>query len=736
MPLSERICQLAQKFSSESGSEKVAGTAAEKEGVGQDVTTKCELSPFESTCSGVAWSTANPISVLSKERQGVNPVKVKPELFGSNILDGRPLPTNAWWQNLVLNHGDNTIVGMPYLLRSPQEALVVCAPTPLIEENHVCSVWHDDWKFVFAPGTRRQVVGYDPLSVTLEYRLSDQVVAHVPAVRGAAFVTVVFERPEKLVLSTVHAVMEIDGGYGKGTALVRLNNGATWLVCCEQETELVQDGISSIVSQDALQGSVRLALVSSESSPVENEQCAVEALLQARGVVPIGGKVDIQVNDCGTEARFKFSWKTRSNDARQQLSPLMCTMPHHVMAMDAGATDHQWVDSVASYWTSRGRTRAVQSAEWQWVEQLEPLGFSGQTPLSIEARKHLGALVPADAQGLTDDPSTLPQDPYFFGKALARAMRIALIADEIGDLASCDVALSRAKQWLQPWLDGTNTDCLLWDTEWQGFCSKAGLADSTADFGQGIYNDHHFHYGYFVYAAAALAKLAPEWVEERREILDIFARDYCNTAPNVDRSFPLMRCFDYFDGHSYASGLYEFGDSRNQESTSEAINAYYAAYLYAQVTGRQEIARYVQAILQLEARTSRIYWHLDDLTSDIYPEEYAKSKAVVGILWSTKADYTTFFGDNPEFIYGIQFLPYTPASALLLKREWVADIWPRFMEKVANDSKTDSWREIIHLAYAVVDKEQTAEWNKEIGEHDDGNSASNSYYWIATAPVN
>ncbi|KAJ2590364.1 hypothetical protein IWW49_002053 [Coemansia sp. RSA 1797] len=27
----------------------------------------------------------------------------------------------------------------------------------------------------------------------------------------------------------------------------------------------------------------------------------------------------------------------------------------------------------------------------------------------------------------------------------------------------------------------------------------------------GLYNDHHFCYGYFVYAAAVLAKLHPEW---------------------------------------------------------------------------------------------------------------------------------------------------------------------------------------------------------------------------------
>jgi endoglucanase Acf2 len=33
-----------------------------------------------------------------------------------------------------------------------------------------------------------------------------------------------------------------------------------------------------------------------------------------------------------------------------------------------------------------------------------------------------------------------------------------------------------------------------------------------ADFGNGQYNDHHFHYGYFAYAAAALGRKDKAWL--------------------------------------------------------------------------------------------------------------------------------------------------------------------------------------------------------------------------------
>lgn len=37
-----------------------------------------------------------------------------------------------------------------------------------------------------------------------------------------------------------------------------------------------------------------------------------------------------------------------------------------------------------------------------------------------------------------------------------------------------------------------------------------------ADFGNGQYNDHHFHYGYFAYAAAALGRKDKAWLAAQK----------------------------------------------------------------------------------------------------------------------------------------------------------------------------------------------------------------------------
>ena len=42
--------------------------------------------------------------------------------------------------------------------------------------------------------------------------------------------------------------------------------------------------------------------------------------------------------------------------------------------------------------------------------------------------------------------------------------------------------------------------------------------------------------------------------------------------------FPLARHKDFFDGHSWASGLFQQANGKGQESSSEATNAYYGTH--------------------------------------------------------------------------------------------------------------------------------------------------------------
>ena len=59
---------------------------------------------------------------------------------------------------------------------------------------------------------------------------------------------------------------------------------------------------------------------------------------------------------------------------------------------------------------------------------------------------------------------------------------------------------------LELWLEARNGDPLVYDATYGGLVTEKGLYDHDADFGNGYYNDHHFHYGYLLHAAAVAVK--------------------------------------------------------------------------------------------------------------------------------------------------------------------------------------------------------------------------------------
>lgn len=81
------------------------------------------------------------------------------------------------------------------------------------------------------------------------------------------------------------------------------------------------------------------------------------------------------------------------------------------------------------------------------------------------------------------------------------------------------------------------------------------------DFGNTYYNDHHFHYGYFVYAASVIGHLDPGWIPENKDYVNNLLRDYGNPSAK-DPYYPAQRMFDWYHGHSWAHGLFETWDGK------------------------------------------------------------------------------------------------------------------------------------------------------------------------------
>lgn len=352
---------------------------------------------------------------------------------------------------------------------------------------------------------------------------------------------------------------------------------------------------------------------------------------------------------------------------------LMYAMQHHL----------PWLQSPsypgATIPTLRGQMKAVLGSTWTLSIPLPTVSWNNVNPI---ASNRVSAITTA----LATDKNFVPtvSDPYFGGKQLAKAARLALIADQLGDTTSRNLLLNNLKPVINAYLTGAS---LRYDTAWGGIVSTPGLSNQDADFGNGRYNDHHFHYGYAIYAVAVIAKYDSAWGVAYTQRINDLVRDIMNPS-TADPYFTPMRNWDWFEGHSWAAGNFEFGDNRNLESTSEAVNAWYGVYLWGSQIGNTQIRDLARVLLAQELVTAQKYWQIKQADT-IYPAPF-KNNGVVGILWSNKVDYATWFGGQAEYIHGIQMIPINPVSELLIPDAWIAETWPAILNPLW--TRTSVWR--------------------------------------------
>jgi endo-1,3(4)-beta-glucanase len=154
---------------------------------------------------------------------------------------------------------------------------------------------------------------------------------------------------------------------------------------------------------------------------------------------------------------------------------------------------------------------------------------------------------------------------------------------------------------------------LAYDLQWGGIVTTAGLTDTgcmgATDFGGACYNDHHYHYGYYVVAAAIAAKILPAYRTDASftAFVDSLIRDTTNPS-RQDMHFPRFRSFDWFDLHSWSRGVTPSADGKDQESTSEEVNLLYGIHLWGGVISRPSLKRLGTVMLSLAAASIREFF--------------------------------------------------------------------------------------------------------------------------------
>ena len=151
-------------------------------------------------------------------------------------------------------------------------------------------------------------------------------------------------------------------------------------------------------------------------------------------------------------------------------------------------------------------------------------------------------------ESLTLDP---PKDTYWEGKQLGTLTTLAGVAEALSDTPRQTEAIKTIRHRLERWLTFAgeqDAEYFYYDTSWG---TLIGTPPSYGSDDQ--INDHHFHYGYFIRAAAEVARFDPDWAAEWGPRVELLIRDVASIVPN-DPLFPRLRHFDPYAGHSWASG--------------------------------------------------------------------------------------------------------------------------------------------------------------------------------------
>lgn len=324
------------------------------------------------------------------------------------------------------------------------------------------------------------------------------------------------------------------------------------------------------------------------------------------------------------------------------------------------------------------------------------------------------------------DPFSGATDTYWTGKALSRLAQLVPLAEQAGETATRDKLLGLMKGRLQEWFTVGGPSEFSYDPNWRTLTGYPASYGSDTEL-----NDHHFHYSYYVFAAAVVAQYDPAWAADSAwgGMVKTLVRDAANPS-RTDSAFPFLRGFDVYAGHSWASGHQGFAAGNNQESSSESTNLSAGLILWGSATGDTALRDLGTYLLTTESDAIAQYWF--DADQEVFPSSFGHDTA--GMVWGSGVAYATWWTANPEEIHGINVLPVTGGSLHLGAHKAAIRRNMTELER-ENGGPAVEWRDILWEFQSLADPAAAkAKWDSGHSGYtpEQGESKAHTYHWITT----
>ncbi|MDD5102031.1 MAG: glycosyl hydrolase [Endomicrobiaceae bacterium] len=389
-----------------------------------------------------------------------------------------------------------------------------------------------------------------------------------------------------------------------------------------------------------------------------------------------------------TNFNFTINRKRTSSEFNSS-DTLFTLMPHQYKNLSSQVS---YVDN-KTFDTLRGKLKLVAGNKF-----ATKTNFYGALPffqydIPTNVKTQLQAYLATDKDV---DMSSIPVDTYHGAKVIARLANLLPIADNLNDQTSKTQIIIKLRNELANWFTYSVTESdkyFSYDSTW------GGLIGIAASYGSQNYADHHFHYGYFIYASAILAMYDETFSKDYGGMVELLIKDIANTNRS-DSNFPYMRSFDFYESHSWANGMGGADDRGiDQESSSEAMNAWSAIYLWGIATNNDDYKKLGIYLYSNENEAIKEYYFDIDTDKNILKSPYNHNS--IGILWGGLINYTLHFTpQNPQTIKGIQILPLTPSMTYLAyDKDYLSDFYNESVSETGSlpEQWYDIWARLLSL---------------------------------------
>ncbi len=651
-----------------------------------------------------------------------------------------PIPSNGWWQSILVKQLSDGIVSLPFRLQYTSRGLSIMNPGAGFVNHDQTTVITEGKPDLYlaveninVPQMVARVCEYGDWSVTAVLSDDDTAKMKTTFVKGAPYIfnefgddctpyiflngisTRIFDDGNNSILIsdndsifTDHVGLEISNTDAAGFTYVR------WYGIFSPEGSVFKRVADKIIIQMAgRENYLSLATLTADNDLYYFYQHAYAFVKDT--------KVNYNCDDASAFVTTTFKVTTQVKRSGFSADTLMCLFPHQWKSTAVSLTGLDYSSIRGRLKVHEGNSFATQNIFPGIIPQFgEPVGSEGYNRTdTVSYIKNLIAMLQNDY---------LIDDPYWQGKNLHPLTQAVLIADQLEEIVLRDECLSLLKNILTDWFTyhgdpSEKPRFLYYSGEWGAMQGNGG------DHGMAVWmSDHHYVWGYFIYAAAILAAYDKEFLTGYGGIVEHLIRDVGNPCRD-DSMYPFVRGFDVYEGHSWAGGYGDNYDSNNQEAACEGLLAYVGEYFWGLITNNKAYCDLGKWVYTLGFNSILQYWF--DIDGENWLTNYPHR--VAGQVWGSRYVYDTYFSKDPNCIYGIHWLPVAPYITFY-------GLWPEAARKIYNDflaekgGPEDGWYHIIWPFQSLGDpKGAIAKWDPDLIAGDDKNGQkewSNTYWFI------